>query len=83
MFGVDLSDAPRFYREGVASPTQLTADYEPAILPAFELVRDYLRQSGSTLVNASPESRLPHEVVPKADGNAVLDLLASRGTRRP
>lgn len=83
MFGVDLSDAPRFYREGVASPTQLTADYEPAILPAFELVRDYLRQSGRTLVNASPESRLPHEVVPKADGNAVLDLLASRGTRRP
>lgn len=82
MFGVDLSDEPRFYREGVASPTQLTADYAAAILPAFELVRDYLRQSGRTLVNASPASRLPPEVIPKADGNAVLDLLASRGARR-
>lgn len=83
MFGVDLSDAPRFYREGAASPTQLTADYAPAILPAFELVREYLHRTGRTLVNASPESLLPHDVIPKADGDAVLDLLASREARRP
>jgi len=78
MFGVDLSDGPRFYREGVASPSELSADYAPAILPAFELVHDYLRRTGRTLVNASLESRLPEEVIPKADGDAVLDLLAGR-----
>ena len=83
MFGVDLSDEPRFYQEGVASPTELTADYAQAILPAFELVRDYLRRSGRSLVNASLDSRLPNEVIPKADGDTVLQLLASRGARGP
>lgn len=83
MFGVDLSDEPRFYQEGAASPTQLTADFAPAILPAFELVHEYLRRTGCTLVNASLESRLPHEVIPKADGDAVLDLLAGRRTPQP
>ncbi len=82
MFGVDLSDAPRFYAEADPSPNELSQAYERRIEPAFELVAEYLRQSGRRLVNGSPDSRLPDSIVPKADGNGLLDLIERRARPR-
>jgi len=75
MFGVDLSEAPRFYAEGKPAPSELSACYERSIEPAFELVGEYLRRSGRRLVNASATSRLSPADVPRADGNEVLDRI--------
>lgn len=77
MFGVDLSAAPRFYVEDVPAPTDLDVTYERCIEPAFELVAEYLRRSGNVLVNGSPESRLPAALVPKADGDRLLEALVT------
>lgn len=75
MFGVDLSDGPRFYAETSRAPSDLADAFSGSIAPAFELVGEYLRRSGRTLVNASPGSRLSAADVPKADGNDVLATL--------
>jgi hypothetical protein len=82
MFGVDLSDGPRFYAEKTPAPNELSQAYERRIEPAFELVAQYLRRSGRRLVNGSPASRLPDSIVPKADGNTLLDLIERRGAAR-
>jgi KDO transferase-3 len=77
MFGVDLSSAPRFYTEDRPAPTDLDESYERRIEPAFELVAEYLRRTGNVLVNGSPESRLPARLVPKADGNRLLETVVA------
>jgi hypothetical protein len=77
MFGVDLSDRPRFYAEAVPAPTDLAASWARRIEPAFELVAEYLRRSGRVLVNGSRESRLPASLVPKAEGNRLLEAVAA------
>ena len=78
MFGVDLSEGPRFYAETDPAPSELSQAYERRIEPAFELVAEYLRRSGRRLINGSPHSRLPASIIPKADGNDLLDLLEHR-----
>lgn len=87
MFGVDLTDGPRFYRESSPTSNELAGDYARRIEPAFELVAEYLRLSGRRLFNASPESRLPDTIIPKADGNDLLDRLewmaSTKTARRP
>lgn len=82
MFGVDLSDAPRFYREPRPAPSDLRAAYERRIEPAFALVAEYLRRSGRRLVNGAAGSRLPDAIIPKADGNALLDEFERRAQSR-
>lgn len=77
MFGVDLSDTPRFYAEQQPAPNDLRASYELQIRPAFELVEEYVRRSGRVLVNGSPRSRLPSEIVPKAEGERLLDAVVA------
>lgn len=78
MFGVDLSAGPRFYREHAPAANGLAESYERSIEPAFRLVAEYLRRSGNTLVNGSAASRLPAAIVPRVDGNELLDVLAGR-----
>ena len=78
MFGVDLSAGPRFYHESRPAPTELATVYERRIEPAFMLVAEYLRRTGRTLVNGSAGSRLPGTIIPKVDGNELLDRLAER-----
>lgn len=80
MFGVDLSAGSRFYRETDASPSRLGDAYSSKILPGFELVRTYCRQTGKTLVNCSWESRLPESVIPKLDGSEALERLAGESS---
>src|SRR4051812_37350578 len=72
MFGVDLNSSGRFYHERKPSPSRLHASYENSILPAFELVRDYCQRFDRKLTNCSVSSRLPSEIIPKADGNKVI-----------
>lgn len=82
MFGVDLTEEPRFYAEDAPAPNCLGEAYERSIEPAFRLVREHLRRSGCTLVNGSAVSRLPADIVPKMDGSLLLDLLDLRGGAR-
>jgi hypothetical protein len=77
MFGVDLTGQGRCYHEQRPSPLHLDATYSTLILPAFELVAAYCRQTGKKLINASIESRLPESVIPKCHGADALDRLAS------
>jgi hypothetical protein len=75
LFGMDLTGAGRFYSEWRPSPSRLDRDYETRILPSFELVRTYCRQTGRRLINCSLDSRLPAAVVPKMDANEGLRQL--------
>lgn len=75
MFGVDLTGEPRFYAEGRPAPSELDASYARTIEPAFELVGEYLRQSGRRLVNASPASRLSVADIPRVCGNDLLERI--------
>lgn len=77
MFGVDLSDTPRFYAEETPAPTDLQDSYDLQIRPAFELVAEHLRRSGNVLVNGSPGSRLPAGIVPKAEPGTLLDAVVA------
>jgi hypothetical protein len=79
MFGVDLTDGPRFYAEQAPAPNELATSLSRSIEPAFELVASYLRRTGRRLVNASPASRLSTPGIPKADANAVLAELCGNG----
>jgi hypothetical protein len=72
MFGIDLTARPRFYPEQSPAPTELDSVFTRSIEPAFELVADYLRRTGRTLVNASPASRLSTAAIPKANANEAL-----------
>jgi Kdo-III transferase WaaZ len=75
LFGMDLTSSGRFYPEGAPSPSRLDRDYHDRILPSFELVRTYCRQTGRRLINCSLDSRLPAAVVPKMDGSEGLRQL--------
>jgi KDO transferase-3 len=77
LFGMDLTSSARFYPEWVSSPSWLDRDYHTKVLPSFELVRTYCRQTGRRLINCSLDSRLPAAVIPKMDANEGLRLLAS------
>jgi hypothetical protein len=79
MFGVDLTDGPRFYAEQAPAPNELDATLSKSIEPAFELVAASLHRTGRRLVNASPASRLSTPGIPKADANAVLAELCGTG----
>ena len=54
MFGVDLSDSPRFYAETDPAPNELVRSYERRIEPAFELVAEFLRRSGGDSSTGRP-----------------------------
>jgi len=79
MFGLDLTDGPRFYAEQAPSPNELATSLSQSIEPAFELVASYLRRTGRRLVNASPASRLSTADIPKADANEALAGLCRNG----
>lgn len=86
MFGVDLSTAARFHENGSSRRPEFAATYERTIAPAFGLVREYLDRFDRILVNGSSRSRLPAEIVPRTEGNELLDLLewrAQSDQRRP
>lgn len=77
MFGFDLSKGPRFYPERNPAPIELDGVFTRSIEPAFQLVGEYLRRTGKTLVNASPASRLSAAAIPQADADATLAAIAA------
>ncbi len=81
LFGMDLTRTGRFYAETNPSPSRLDRDYEARILPSFELVRTFCRQTGRRLINCSLDSRLPTAVVPKMDANEGLRQLMAEPVR--
>ena len=69
MLGMDLGgngDYTRFYEKGgAAATTRLDRDFEPYILPSFELAGRICREEGGEVYNISPSSRLSAEVIPR------------------
>jgi KDO transferase-3 len=76
--GLDLGgtgQGTRFYESGVqAAPMRLDRDYEPYVLPAFEVAHEVLPQLGVELYNVSPASRLPGAIVPKISFDEALQM---------
>jgi KDO transferase-3 len=77
ILGMDLGGTggnARFYEFGkLAAPMRLDRDFEPFILPAFEVARDVLGAAGVQVYNLSPHSLLPDSVIPK---RSLVEVLA-------
>jgi len=80
VLGMDLGgsgQSSRFYELGAqAAPMRLDRDYEPYILPAFQVAREVLPGLGVALYNVSPNSRMPDAVVPKCSFAEALEMTA-------
>lgn len=72
LFGLDLTDGPRFYPEDRPEKAMLMLDLHQTILPDFALAAGVLRAQGIEVINASPDSVLADTVFPRRDPNAVL-----------
>ncbi|HVU17441.1 MAG TPA: hypothetical protein VHD32_10975 [Candidatus Didemnitutus sp.] len=72
LFGMDLNSAGRYYAENRPEPSNLLREYEHFILRPFRSVGAMVAAGEWSVVNCSPESRLPDSVLPKADPNEVL-----------
>lgn len=72
LFGLDLNTAARFYAERRPEPSNLLREYEAMILRPLTLVGAMVRAGEWSVVNCSPDSRLPASVLPRAEPNAVL-----------
>jgi KDO transferase-3 len=87
LLGLDLGGTgpdARFYETGAkAASMRLDRDYEPYILPAFEVARSVARSLGARVYNLSPKSRLPERVIPRLTLEQALkqvDEVAHAGT---
>lgn len=78
IFGLDLTNTGRFYREDKAQPQMLDKAYESAIRPGFELFARESAKTGFRLFNCSLSSRLPETILPKMDVDESLNLFTSR-----
>lgn len=63
--GMDLSGGQHFYAETAARPSRLGGDYVTRIEPALRTAAEAGRQHGFELLNLSPVSRLPEDIIPK------------------
>ncbi len=77
LLGFDLSAGgpkTRFYEnQETALPCWLDLDYESRIEPSFQLAREVCYQRGIELLNATPNSRLPGEIITKTDVAELYD----------
>jgi len=72
--GVDLdSERPRFYEDGQApaSPCGLDEHLHRRILPGLQVMQTAMRAAGRQVFNLSTCSRIPAELIPRADLAAV------------
>lgn len=77
IYGLDLTNAGRFYREKNAQPQMLDKAYESAILPGFELLARESAKTGFRVFNCSLPSRLPETIFPKMNPDQSLNLPSS------
>jgi KDO transferase-3 len=90
ILGMDLGGAggyARFYETGASAvKTRLDKDFEPYILPSFELAGSLCREEGREVYNVSPSSRLPADVIPTLGYDDALEpsgAIYSEGPGRP
>jgi Kdo-III transferase WaaZ len=78
ILGMDLGGTgtlARFYESGnTAAGSRLDKDFEPYIVPSFELARRLCEAEGIALYNVSPHSRLSATLVPKLNFDEMLTL---------
>jgi hypothetical protein len=74
LYGLDLTNSGRFYKEAKAQPQMLDKAYESTIEPAFRLLMKTTAPSGLKLYNCNTESRLPEEVMPRLQTNKSLTM---------
>jgi Kdo-III transferase WaaZ len=87
LLGMDLGAGgtyARFYERGSrATRTHLYRDFEPYIVPSFELGRQVCARTGVEIYNLSPRSRLPTAVIPKLSFESALAMRAAGRALRP
>lgn len=72
IYGMDLGGPGRFYRESSkAEPTRLERDYEEHLLPWFQAFAAQCVGPSFRVFNCSTTSRLPAEILPRLDPNAL------------
>jgi len=71
-FGLDLNNKLRFYSEKNPEKSMIDEDFLD-ILEDFQHAAEICKDRDISVVNASPESRLPEEIFPKIDPNEILD----------
>ena len=86
LLGLDLggtTSGARFYESGAkAAPMRLDRDFEPYILPAFEVARAAAESLGLEFYNLSPDSRLPARIMPRLTlGEALKKSDAASSSR--
>ena len=78
ILGMDLGGTgtlARFYESGGnVAGSRLDDDFEPYIVPSFELARRLTGDMGIEIYNVSPRSRLPNSVIRKIDFDEMLAL---------
>jgi Kdo-III transferase WaaZ len=79
LFGLDLSDGKRYFKEATPEKSMLQNDFAAAILPHFTFAAGVLRERGIETLNASPDSSLPESVFRRIDPNAYLETLSEQG----
>jgi Kdo-III transferase WaaZ len=86
LLGMDLGAGgtyARFYERGrKATRTHLYRDFEPYIVPSFQLGRRVYQAAGVEIYNLAPRSRLPAEVIPKLSLESALAMSAGDGGPR-
>ncbi|MDX1443020.1 MAG: hypothetical protein R3270_04480 [Gammaproteobacteria bacterium] len=75
--GMDLSGGQHFYQEARVKQSRLSGDYETRIEPALRSASVAACMDGIELLNLSPQSRLPEEIIPKV-GPATVGLKAAK-----
>jgi KDO transferase-3 len=79
ILGMDLGGPgggfARFYEgRGPVAKTRLDRDFEPHIVPSFQLAGEISRREGWEIYNVSPSSRLPTDIIPKLEFEQALAL---------
>lgn len=64
LYGLDLTNSGRFYREDDPQPQMLDKAFSTVIVPAFELMTRET-EGRFSVYNCNPESRLPGDILPK------------------
>ena len=76
VLGMDLNykgPQSRAYDEGAnARPTKIERDFEPFILPAFQVLQQVTQHQDLEIYNLSSKSRLPEEVMPRLSFDEAL-----------
>lgn len=78
VLGMDLGfqgKGPRAYEEGgKARPSKLDRDFEPFILPAFQVLGGLIRSGEIEVYNLSSQSRMPESVIPRLSLEEALRM---------